>query len=213
MLRAANLITFSFVTFAALGFQAQACEVAHLKFEGTPFVTQNIQLEKQKIYFFRGERSQTSMEYSVDGGWCYTTAGKVPEKPAQGCLKPGAKRALRDSANLAVATLRVRGDSLFVNVVNESGKATGKQIQFIPRLEEGERILEVKGWNCPNPRFLSCAGADLKVLPVYVSVNESEVIPGAVELSQGSSHYQVSCRGVHKANRQIPDIGQTVGQN
>ena len=207
MLRIAILILFSEL-FG--GTSAYACEPAHLQFEGTPFVAKNIQLENQRIYFFRGESTQTVVEYSAKNGWCFTVAGKVPEKPNLGCLKVSAKRAvrLRDAGQMPVATLQLKDNSLMVNVLSETGKNSGKQIQFTAATENGERIIEVKAWNCPNPRFLSCAGADLKVLPAFVSVVDREVISGAIELAKGSNRYQVSCRGAHAAPHEFPDIGR-----
>lgn len=176
---------------------AEACEAARLRFEGTSFAQSKIEIEKREIYFFRGERNQTRISRDEDG-WCYESLQRFPQKPRRGCLRQELKRmlTLRDAAGKTVANLRVAGPSLYATLLDRRGKATGKQIQFTQTIENGARVLEVHGWNCPNPRFLSCVGAEVRTLPNYENVSE-RTIAEPVDLSQRHGHYRVSCAGVH----------------
>jgi len=182
--------------------RSQACEAAHLKFEGTSFERPEIQIDKQRIYFFRGEKTQVEVMHAAKGEqWCYLSPRKAPQKPVSGCIgaKPKRTLILRDSSRRAVAKLKVLGDSLYASLLEVDGKASGKRIQFTQVKEEGERVLEVHGWNCPNPKFLSCLGAELKTLPNYVPVNEVTVRE-PVDLANSLGHYRASCSGVSEAN-------------
>src|ERR1035437_1051813 len=118
-----------------------ACEPARLKFEGTVFADQPFQIENGKVYFFRGQKNESSMAYdSEHREWCLSSARRLS---LQGCLERkihngepitvinGKKTAaLRDANGKSIATLSVLKNLLTENFVNAGGKITGKLLVF-----------------------------------------------------------------------------------
>jgi hypothetical protein len=204
----------------ALSPAAFACEPAHVNFDGTAFATQPLQIENDKIYFYRGTPQELSIYYrSSAKKWCYVEAGANDSRPKTGCLSrklsEGKRRllingkqvknfVLKDAKSKPVATVNVIGKIMTANFIGGDGKPLGKRMVFTSVTKEFSEVLEARGWNCPNPRFLSCVGADL------TSVLEPETAPGAVplkvaDLSKNLRHYRLSCNGVteHAAEASI----------
>lgn len=196
---------------ALLSSASWACEPARLKFEGTPFAHRPFQIERGKVYFFRGRENESTLAY--DSGrreWCFSSTRALSAPALRGCLerkirngKPvtvinrGKVAVLRDTKGKAIATLSVLKNLLTVNFVNARGKITGKRLVFKNVTEADSDVLEVRGWNCPNPRFLSCAGGELKTLADN-ETPEGEIRVPVADLAKRLGHYHVSCTGIHE---------------
>jgi hypothetical protein len=190
---------------------AFACEPAHVNFDGTPFARQPLQIENDKIYFYRGTPQELAIYYRASAKkWCYVELTPSQSRPKTGCLTrkiSGGKRlllingipaknfVLKNAKARPVATLNVVGKMMTASFIGGDGKSLGKRMVFKSIANELSEVLEVRGWNCPNPRYLSCVGADL------TSVLEPETAPGVVplkvaDLSKNLRHYRLSCNGV-----------------
>ena len=190
-----------------------ACEPARLQFEGTPFMQRPMEIEGRQIYFFRGTDHQIQFVFDLGKKlWCYARPKKVGDWPPEGCLsrlERNGKRLLqvgnkvfphmylRDGNGLPVANVSVLGDLLTASLVSPDGKSTGKRILFkhIPLRHDDE--LEVRAWNCPNSRFLSCAGAELTT-SVEAPAIGTPVKVG--DIGKRLGHYRASCEGLREQN-------------
>src|SRR5665213_415706 len=197
---------------------AYACEPAHLNFGGTAFALTPLQIEGDKIFFFRGTGQETEVTYSPSRHtWCYTDAKPTAERPAAGCLsrkviggkrvflingKPAKIFTLRDSKNHSVATFKVINNLFTANFLDSDGKPLGKRLVFKSVTQDYSEQLEVRGWNCPNPKFLSCVGAE--VTSVLNFEGDAATVPRlqSADLSKSLGHYRLSCQGLIEHEQQ-----------
>lgn len=122
-----------------------------------------------------------------------------------GCLdNPHTKRhgaltsmIVRSPDGKPVARISAEKRRLAAVIMDRQGHDTGKRIIFKAESD----ALEVRGWNCPNARYLSCVGAELKT---YADQPNEEARPRPsvkrVELSKRLGHYSATCSGVHELN-------------
>jgi hypothetical protein len=199
-----------FVAIASWGSAVAACPSAEVKFQGTAFAQHAFRVQDNQIVFFAGSPRQVAWSFDSQARkWCYENSHKTGGLPAKGCMESrlqsgkrvhlvnGESRAfmaLRDPQGKAVATLRVVGQTLTANFLNASGKVSGKWVMF----KSKSGVLDIRGWNCPNPKFLSCAGGNLLSVPEYgetrAPAGEKNPI-SVVELSK-PSHYHSSCEAL-----------------
>ena len=213
------------------GFSAGACESARVQFEGTAFASTALQIENDNIYFFRGAKNELSIGYSPSRNmWCYVeaepSAPLLPAKinhPRNGCLErkvSGGKRmllidgkptkifVLKDLEQKPVATINVVGKVMTANLLGGDGKALGKRIVFKSVTKGVTEMLEVRGWNCPNPRFLSCVGSDLTAaLDSEIEAEAESPRLAVADLGKRLGHYRFSCAGIHE--RAVDGSGET----
>jgi hypothetical protein len=174
--------------------QAGACEVqpAHVGFSGTPFSSHPLQVADQQVYFFRGDAREISFHYDLRREkWCYS--GREAEA---NCLEKD-KLILRGTDGKPAARISAGQRRLVADVYDQRGKDSGKRIV----IKAESDALEVRGWNCPVSRSISCAGAELKT---YADQPNEEAAPRpsikSVDLSKRLAHYSVTCSGIHELN-------------
>jgi hypothetical protein len=188
---------------------AAACEIqtAQVGFSGTPFAANPFQVADQTVYFFRGSSNEAAFTYELrQDKWCYVLQSSPNERvPKTGCLESAHSRragaltslTLKSGNGNPVANINAEKRRLAAVILDSRGKDTGKRIIFRAQSD----ALEVKGWNCPNARYLSCVGAELKT---YAENPGDEARPRPsvkrVELSKRLGHYSATCSGVHELN-------------
>ena len=103
---------------------------------------------------------------------------------------------IRNMKQKTVATVSVINNLLTLNFLSEDQKLLGKRLVFKSATRANGEFLEVKGWNCPNPRYLSCVGADLTSVTSFEG--DTAVVPKVkvAELSKRLGHYRLSCEGL-----------------
>lgn len=184
--------------------RSRACEPARLHFVGTAFAKVPLEIENDKIYFYRGSASEISVVYrSSEKKWCYAEVNPPGARPKEACIerkgkfliagKPARNFVIRNGIGNPVATLNLKGRTLLVNFLSAKGKFLGKRLTANLVKKEFSESLEVKAWNCPNERFLSCAGSDV--------TSELESEPQgrplrAIDLAKKLGHYRLSCAGI-----------------
>jgi len=196
-----------------LSVHAFACEPAKVQFEGTAFARTPLQIEAEKIYFFRGTEQELAISYSPrQKKWCYTQEKAEASRPQSGCMdrklsngkrlflingKPAKTFVIQSKTKKPVATVSVIGKVMTANFLDGHGKPLGKRIVFKSVNREYFETLEVRGWNCPNPRYLSCVGSDLT--SVLESESEAETASARLkvaDLAKRLGHYRFSCAGI-----------------
>jgi hypothetical protein len=184
--------------------RAHACEPARLHFDGTAFAKRALEIENDKLYFYRGTASELSLFYRTSQKkWCYAQENPPESRPKQACLgrkqtflidgRPVRNFVIRGLAGQPVAALNLSGKTLTVNFLSAKGKFLGKRLTLDSVKKEFSESLEVKAWNCPNARFLSCVGSEI------TSVLESEPRERplrAVDMAKKLGHYRLSCAGI-----------------
>src|SRR5437868_6420698 len=107
---------------------ALACEPAHLNFEGTAFARRSLQIENDRIYFFRGLAHEVAFTYhSGKGLWCYDYKAAHAQVI---CLSPAKNLLLRDHRAQAVARVSVAKNVLTAKFLARDGKDLGKRLEF-----------------------------------------------------------------------------------
>ncbi|MGZ3722464.1 MAG: hypothetical protein ACXVA9_06020 [Bdellovibrionales bacterium] len=195
------------------GVQTFACEPARVQFEGTAFARSAMQIEADKIYFFRGTKQELSIAYSPrQKKWCYSDDQADVAHPASGCMdrkiadgkrlflingKPAKTFVVLGLNKKPVATVNVIGKVMTANFLGGNGKPLGKRIVFKSVTKDYFESLEVRGWNCPNPRFLSCVGSDLtSVLESEAEAETASARLKVADLAKKLGHYRFSCAGI-----------------
>ncbi len=204
-----------FISLFAFTTSVQACPVppASVKFQGTAFESQPLEITGNKIRFFRGTWQEVAVYYNSSfKKWCYGSRKKSPQAACLSHAKLGGKVVLMAGKTViesftlenvekkVVASLTFKDNQLTIEMRDSDGKTNGKRIVIEDKSSSETESLEIHGWNCPNPKFLSCAGAELRTIGENIFEQEmnEELAVKEVELSSRLVRYASTCEGLHQ---------------